>query len=80
MKNTMLALSFAALTVVAGTGCGPTWVVVKQATPNTLQGKKIIAIESVSWDGVMIGGDSSTSRPRYSSCRDGFRPLERRSS
>ena len=51
-------LSVALLAAVAGTGCGPSWIVVKQANPNTLTGKSF-SIDAVNWDGVSIGGNTS---------------------
>jgi hypothetical protein len=36
-------------------GCGPSWVVVKQATPNPMLGQKGFSIEPVIFDGMKIG-------------------------
>lgn len=44
----------AVLAAFAGAGCGPTWVVVKQANPNSLTGKSF-NVEAPNWDGVSIG-------------------------
>lgn len=55
LKN---VLAVAVLAAFAGAGCGPSWIVVKQANPNTLLGKSF-SIEAPSWDSVSIGGKTS---------------------
>ena len=52
MKNSLLKMLV--LPLVAA-GCGPTWVVVKQANPNPLSGKKAFAVEALAWEKMSIG-------------------------
>ncbi|MSP59810.1 MAG: hypothetical protein EXR72_05615 [Myxococcales bacterium] len=54
MRFTTLT-KYAFVPFLALAACGPTWVVVKQATPNTLQGKKAFSVEAWNWEKVSIG-------------------------
>jgi hypothetical protein len=59
MTNTTRARFVATALFAALAGCGPSWSVIKQATPNTLASKKSFSVDAVSWDGLSIGGQSS---------------------
>ena len=54
MRNTK-TLAGITLLALAGIGCGPTWIVIKQANPNPLAGKKDFAVADWSWDGFKVG-------------------------
>ena len=56
MTNTARALSTALVVATLASGCGPSWIIVKQSNPNTLVGKKSFAVEPVAWQGLSIGG------------------------
>ena len=36
-------------------GCAPSWIIVKQASPNPLAGKRSFAAQGLGWDQVLIG-------------------------
>lgn len=51
----------APLFLLAGTlvGCGPSWVVVRQASPNTLAGTRSVYAAPLSWESLSIGGKNT---------------------
>lgn len=48
----LVALSLGSL---AGVGCGPHWVVVRQAAPNPLHGQSQFVIEAVTYPNLLVG-------------------------
>lgn len=48
----LVALSLGSL---AGVGCGPHWVVVRQAAPNPLRGQSQFVIEAVTYPNLLVG-------------------------
>lgn len=63
MKDLLRALSVsvALLAVPAlGTGCAPSWVVVKQAAPNPFTAASEFAVEPISYEGLRVGEKTET--------------------
>ena len=52
LKSGVLALAVLAATAA---GCGPSWRVLRQATPNPILGQKAFAVEVVSYEGLRVG-------------------------
>lgn len=48
----LVALSLGSL---AGMGCGPRWVVVRQAAPNPLRGQNQFVVEAVTYPNLLVG-------------------------
>lgn len=53
--TSLLALSALSISVLAGVGCGPPGIVVRQATPNPLVGKVDFVVEPVAYANLMVG-------------------------
>ena len=56
MPTKTLALSLlSSLLALSSIGCGPTWVVVRQANPNPMVGQQAFAIQQLSYENLFVG-------------------------
>src|SRR5262249_1109739 len=54
----VMRIVLAAATAALAVGCGPSWRVVKQATPNPITAASSFSVAPATWEGVQVGKKS----------------------